>query len=233
MKKLWATLFATFFAFTVNIASADVSGLAIGISFSNNELDTLVTDDIDSNGTINTTKALTDTAQAGSIFAEFTGVSAGGGLAVTLGVDYIPVDADLDKRSTTQASIKDKTADGTATSGTNTGKASIEDHLTFYIQPGIVLGDGNTMLYGTLGYSRADITATWESVSSTNTTKVQTLDGSKVGVGVKHVFGNGLLLKLDYSETDYDKVSYKTTNSTTVSGDIDNQVIALSIGKSF
>ena len=29
------TQFATFFAFTVNIASADVSGLAIGISFSN------------------------------------------------------------------------------------------------------------------------------------------------------------------------------------------------------
>ena len=40
MNKLLVTLFATFFAFTVNIASADVSGLAIGISFSNNELDT-------------------------------------------------------------------------------------------------------------------------------------------------------------------------------------------------
>ena len=40
-------------------------------------------------------------------------------------------------------------------------------------------------------------------------------------------------MKLDYSDTDYDKVSYTTSNSTKVTGDIDNQVIALSIGKSF
>jgi len=231
MNKLLATVFATFFAFTVNIASADVSGFAIGISLSNNELDTLVTDDIDSNGTINTTKSLTDTIQAGSIFAETT-LLGSGSLAVTVGVDYIPVDADLDKRSTTQSTLK-AIADGAASSGTNSGKASIDDHFTFYIQPGIVLGDGNTMIYGTLGYSRADITATWESVSSTNTTKVQSMNGTKIGVGVKHVRDNGLFFKLDYSETDYDKVSYTTSNNTLVTGDIDNTMIALSIGKSF
>ena len=229
MKKLLATLIATFFAFTVNIASADVGGVAIGISFSNNELDTVVTDDIDSNGTITTTKALTDTVQAGSIFAELT-LAGDGPLALTLGIDYIPVDADLDKRSTTQSSVKAK-GDGAASSGTNTGKASIEDHFTYYIQPGFVVG--NTMVYGTLGYVRADITATWESVSSTNTTKVQTMNGSKAGVGIKHVRDNGIFLKLDYSETDYDKVSYTTSNNTTVTGDIDNTVIALSVGKSF
>ena len=225
MKKLLVTLFATFFAFTVNIASADVSGLAIGISFSNNELDTLVTDDIDSNGTINTTKALTDTVQAGSIFAELTLGGSSGPLAVTLGVDYIPVDADLDKRSTTQAFIG-AAADGASASGTNSGKATIDDHLTFYIQPGLVMGE-NTMLYGTLGMSRADITATWESVSSTNTTKVQSLSGTKVGVGVKHVRDNGLFLKLDYSQSDYDKVSYTTSNNTKVTGDIDNKRIII------
>ena len=230
MKKLLVVLFATFFAFTVNIASADVSGLAIGISFSNNELDTLVTDDIDSDGTINTTKALTDTVQAGSIFAETT-ILGSGSLAVTLGVDYIPVDADLDKRSTTQATIKGKTT--SSSSGTNSGKATIDDHVTLYIQPGIVLEDGNTMLYGTLGYSHANVTATWESVSSTNSTKVQSMNGTKIGVGVKHVNDNGIVLKLDYSQTDYDKVSYTTTNSTKVTGDIDNTMIALSIGKSF
>ena len=230
MNKLLVTIFATFFAFTVNIASADVSGLAIGISFTNNELDTTVTDDIDSNGTITTTKALTDTVQAGSIFAELTLGGSSGPLAVTFGVDYIPVDADLDKRSATQATIKGKST--SSSSGTNSGKASIEDHFTFYIQPGLVINE-NTMFYGTLGYSRADITATWESVSSTNTTKVQTMNGTKVGVGVKHVRDNGIFLKLDYSETDYDKVSYTTTNSTKVTGDIDNTMIALSIGKSF
>ena len=95
MKKLLTTLLATFFALTVNIASADIGGWAVGISLSNNDLDTIVTDDIDSNGTINTTKALTDTVQAGSIFAELT-IAGSSGLGVTLGVDYIPVDAALD-----------------------------------------------------------------------------------------------------------------------------------------
>ena len=230
MKKLLVTVFATFFAFTINTASADLSGLAIGVTVSNNELDTTVKDDIDSNGTIDTTKALTDTVKAGSIFAELT-LAGPGSLAVTLGVEHIPVDADLDKRSATQSTLK-ATADGAATSGTNSGKATIEDHFTFYVQPGFVVG-GNTMFYGTLGYMRADITATWESISSTNTTRVQTLSGTKVGAGVKHVFDNGFFAKLDYSESDYDKVSYTTSNSTKVSGDIDNTVTALSIGYSF
>jgi len=230
MKKLLTTVFASFFAFAVNTASADVSGLAIGISLSNNELDTVVKDDIDSNGTTDTTKSLADTVQGASIFAELTLGGSSGPFAVTVGVDYIPVDAELDKRSTTQASIKGKST--TSTSGTNSGKADIDDHLTFYIQPGFMMGD-NTMLYGTLGYSSADITATWESISSTNTTKVQTLEGTKIGVGIKRVSDNGFVLKLDYSETDYDPVSYTTTNSTKVTGDIDNQVLALSVGKSF
>jgi len=229
MKKIIVTLFATFFAFTVNNASADLGGFVVGVTLSNNDLDTVVTDDIDSNGTINTTKSLTDSVNGASIFAEHT-ILGSGSLGITLGVEYTPVDADLDKRSATQATIKDKAT--SSTSGTNSGEASIEDHFTFYIQPGYVMNE-NTMFYGTLGYSKADITATWKSVSSTDTTKVQTLDGTKVGVGVKRVNDNGIVLKLEWSETDYDKVSYKTTNSTTVAGDIDNTVLALSIGKSF
>ena len=134
MKKLLVTIFATFFAFTVNIASADVSGFALGITLSNNDLDTLMTDDIDSDGTITTTKALTDSVTAGSIFAELTIGGSSGPLAVTFGVDFIPVDADLDKRSASQSSLK-ATADGAATTGTNTGKATIDDHITYYIQP--------------------------------------------------------------------------------------------------
>ena len=59
------------------------------------------------------------------------------------------------------------------------------------------------------------------------------MNGTKLGVGLKHVRDNGFFVKLDYSDTDYDKVSYTTTNSTLVTGDIDNQAIALSIGKSF
>ena len=47
-------------------------------------------------------------------------------------------------------------------------------------------------------------------------------------------FGNNMFVKVDWSETDYDTVSYKTsTNSTTVTGDLDNTASSLSLGISF
>ena len=229
MKKLLTTLFATFFALTVNIASADIGGWAVGISVTDNSIDTTVTDDIDSNGTITTTKELADSVTGGSIFAEKTFVS--GMLAVTLGVDYIPVDADLDKRTASQSTVKGKD-DGAASTGTNSGKASIEDHFTFYIQPGILLGD-SAMVYLSAGHIDADVTATWESVSSDNTIKTVQMEGTSLGAGIKFALGSSMIVKLDYTENDYDKVSYVTGNNTTVAGDIDNEQTSISVGFRF
>ena len=59
------------------------------------------------------------------------------------------------------------------------------------------------------------------------------LDGTKMGFGVKRVADNGLVLKLDVSETAYDAVSFTTSNNTTATADLDNTAIALSIGKQF
>ena len=231
MKKLMKVLLATFFAFAINSsANAGLEGVAIGVTVSGNDLDTVVTDDIDSNGTINTTKNITDSVMGISLFGERTTSLGSGKLMLTLGLEYTPVDADLEKRSTTQATIKGSGT--TSSSGTNTGTASIEDHYVFYIQPGIMISD-RAMIYGTYGYATADVTATWESVSSTNTTESKSMDGERVGFGIKIAKDNGLVMKFDYAETDYDPVSYTTTNNTTVKGDIDNQVFSISLGKSF
>mgnify|MGYP000677350057 FL=1 len=54
-----------------------------------------------------------------------------------------------------------------------------------------------------------------------------------MGFGVKRVADNGLVLKLDVSETAYDAVSFTTSNNTTATADLDNTAIALSIGKQF
>ena len=91
------------------------------------------------------------------------------------------------------------------------------------------------MLYLTAGWVSADIDATVSTVTGSSiTNKVQTLDGTKLGFGLKHGFDNGMFVKIDVSETDYDKVSYKTSaNSTTVTGDIDNTATAISLGMSF
>ena len=40
-------------------------------------------------------------------------------------------------------------------------------------------------------------------------------------------------MKLEYSETDYDEISATTSNSTKVTADIDTEILALSVAKSF
>ena len=70
------------------------------------------------------------------------------------------------------------------------------------------------------------------SVSSTNKTVEQTLDGTKLGLGLKKDTGFGFV-KLEYSETDYDDISVKTSNNTKVTADIDTEILALSVAKSF
>ena len=71
-----------------------------------------------------------------------------------------------------------------------------------------------------------------QSVSSTDKTVEQSLDGMKLGLGLKKETGIGFI-KLEYSQTDYDDVSVTTSNSTKVTADIDTDILALSVARSF
>ena len=226
MKKYLLSLCASFALFIAPaISNADI---AIGLTVSSNTLDTAGKEDIDSNGTIDATKNVSDDFTVGSIFLEKTQM--GERFGVTLGVDYIPFDADIDKRSITQSSLKAK-ADGAATTGTNSVQGTVSDHRTFYLQPGMMVNDN--FLYATIGLAYADINVKNTSISSTDLNKTVDLDGTKIGFGIKRVADNGLVIKLDYSETDYDPVSFTTSNNTKATADLDNSTVALSIGRQF
>tara|TARA_Y100001970_G_scaffold10585_1_gene12478 strand:- start:2760 stop:3380 length:621 start_codon:yes stop_codon:yes gene_type:complete len=198
----------------------------IGLTLTAASIDTDVTDDIDSNGSIDTTKAISNDVFFGSIFLENSVDTMFGSL--TFGVDLIPLEAEFESRSTTQVSLKDTS---TTTSGTNSGNADVSKHLTFYIQPAKDLGNGLSV-FGTLGYVTADVSTELKSVSSTDKTVDQSLDGVKLGVGIKKDLG-GQFIKLEYSQTDYDDISATTSNSTKVTADIDTAQLNLSIGKQF
>jgi len=230
MKNLISSILATFMLLSLNVA-ANASGFGLGVSVSSNTLDTAGKEDVDSNGTIDATKTVSDDITIGSIFGEYsaTGIN-GSKLAMTIGIDYIPADADIDKRSITQTT---KTLTGsTSTSGTNSVEATVEDHYTVYLQPGFMLND-STMFYGTVGYSNATIIGKSVSLTHTDINKSQDLEGTVVGAGIKHVRDNGLFIKLDYKETSYDTISFITSNNTKATADLDNETFALSIGKQF
>ena len=219
MKKLVLSIL-----FMLGLVTNSYADRSVGFTISNADVNSGVSDDIDSNGTTNTTRNLSNEVTFGSIFFEKALND-----NMSVGIDLIPFEAEFESRSTSQSSIKEKGS--STTTGTNKGTADVSNHLTFYIQPQKEIRDG-LKVFGTLGLIKADVESKVQSVSSTDKTVDQSLDGLKLGVGLKKETGFGFI-KLEYSETDYDDVSVTTSNNTKVSADIDTEILALSVAKSF
>ena len=120
MKKLVLTI-----AFLTSFVSAAYSQVSMGLTVNMASIDTAVSDDIDNNGSTDTTKDISNDVVFGSIFLER---ALDNGLVV--GLDFIPFEAEFESRSTTQTS---RTTSTTDTSGTNKGTADVSNHLTLYI----------------------------------------------------------------------------------------------------
>ncbi len=219
MKKLVLSII-----FLLGFSTTSYATGSVGFTVSMANVDSTVTDDIDSNGTTDTTKDISNDITFASIFFEKALNE-----NMTVGIDFIPFEAEFESRSTTQTSLKGK---GVATaSGTNKGTADVSRHLTVYLQPQREIRDG-LKVFGTIGLVRADVESKVQSVSSTDKTVDQDLDGMKLGLGLKKETGIGFI-KLEYSQTDYDDISTTTSNNTKVTADIDTNILALSVAKSF
>lgn len=238
MKNILKNLVAVILLVTFN-TSLQASGFGIGATISSNSLDTAGKEigqgtSGDNSGAADpgATKNVTDDFAVGSIFAEYTATEIKGSkLALTVGVDYIPFDADIDKRSITQEHIEGST-DGAKASGTNSVEGTVEDHYTVYLQPGFMVNP-NTILYGTIGYAQATVIGKTKSLTHTNINKSQDLDGVTTGAGIKHLRDSGIFVKFDYKNTDYERVSFTTSNGTQANAKLDNEAFAFSIGKQF
>ena len=79
----------------------------------------------------------------------------------------------------------------------------------------------------------AEVEGKNNSISSTNITESKDLEGTHLGIGVKRVSDEGMMIKLEYSQTDYDQVSWVTGNSTKGMADLDSSVVSISLGKEF
>ena len=222
MKKLVLSIIVL-----LGFATTSYAQVSVGFTVSSADVESTVTDDIDSNGTTDTTKDLSNDVVFGSIFLERALNE-----NMSVGIDFIPFEAEFESRSTTQSSTKAKAAGAAPqTTGTNKGTADVSRHVTFYVQPQREIRDG-LKVFGTLGLVRADVESKVQSVSSTDKTVEQSLDGMKLGLGLKRETGFGFI-KLEYSQTDYDDISATTSNNTKVTADIDTDILALSFARNF
>ena len=218
MKKLVLSI-----VFLLGLSTTVYATGSAGFTISTADVKSTVKDDIDSNGTTDTTKNISNDITFASIFFE-KAINDN----MSIGIDFIPFEAEFESRSTTQTS---RTTTSTDTSGTNKGTADVSKHLTFYVQPTKELDNGSKV-FATLGLVRADVESKVQSVSSTDKTVDQSLDGIKYGIGMKRDMGNGFF-KLELNRTDYDDISATTSNNTKVTADIDATVLGLSVGRAF
>ena len=219
MKKLVLSVL-----FLLGLVSNSYATGSVGFTISSADVKSGLSDDIDNNGSTDTTKNISNDVTFASIFFEKALND-----NMSIGIDFIPFEAEFESRSTSQSSIKEKGS--STTTGTNKGNADVSRHLTFYLQPQKEIRDG-LKVFGTVGLVRADVESKVQSISSTDKTVEQSLDGMKLGLGLKKELGFGFV-KLEYSETDYDDISATTSNSTKVTADIDTEILALSVAKSF
>ena len=226
IKKILLSMM-TIALFSLGTAQVQAT-VGFGIKIQNLDLDTAASDDIDNNGSVDSNKTFNDTATIPSFFVEKNFDAPFGNIA--LGVSVIPFEADIDKRSISQSSVKAK-ADGAATTGTNSAEGTVSDHYTIYIQPGVNVGD--SLVYASFGMAFASVEGKSASISSTNITESKDLEGTHLGIGLKRVSDTGTMVKLEYSQTDYDQVSWVTSNSTKGMADLDSSVISVSLGKQF
>ena len=149
----------------------------------------------------------------GAGFIEYTigsGNTGAEGFALTVGAEYIPGAASLGTKSRT-----DVTKDGNETNqddNTYTAKAEVENMRSFYLEPTFTVMEG-LGLYVKGGMTQVDVTSLEDIASGTDDSAYgdETIDGMMVGVGIRGQFPNGIGVKLEYIQVNYDEVKLTST----------------------
>ena len=159
-----------------------------------------------------------------SMYAQYT---FGGGYVI--GIDYVPGEAELGAESVTKNDLQ---SGESTTSVTQKAQAELSNHVTLYAETPAIPMIG---LYLKAGVSHVTI-ATNESLGTGAAYGDEDVTGVMFGLGFKHEFDNGALVKLDGLATHYEDVSLSSTGSdaaTTIHADTELYQIKLSVGYNF
>ena len=220
MKKTLTILFLTLFLGTSSQAeiSFGVSGALTQIDASGSEVE----------GGEKTTKTVSHATVLPSLFVEYAIMD-----RVTIGLDYIPMDADVSnqthKREDVEKSVTG-TVTTTSTSRTQKAQAELTDHITLYAD--VMVNDTTFVKFGGV---QVDLN-TLESLGTGSKYGNETLNGYLVGVGIKKdVDGFGKFVKMELVYTDYDNVSIKSsvartgvTTNNLIEADLDTTALKIS-----
>jgi len=221
LKKLIITAFSV--SLVASTVFADSTNVGLRISAGN----------LAASGTENTNLSGTDVTQAekdanfemASVFVERQ-IETSDKFNIIIGLDYVPITADV------------------ATLGGGTGfdaKVSAGNLFTAYVQPTFIVSD-TISVFGKAGFSSGDLEiseisrqATTAGTASTDAAQDKTLEGTMYGIGAQMNRATGAFdfIRLEATQTDFDKISHTNSNSKVLTADAEMQLITLTIGKSF
>ena len=230
MKKI-TTIIATilFSLLSMNLANAGSFGMGVA-----GHIASVTADGNESEASPGTeTEASVRTATAGndfafgSVFAEY---SFGDSERFTLGVDYIPGNADVNSKNISRTDTTADAKEAQQQDGTRTANAEISDHITYYAELAIVNG-----VYAKYGFSQVDIKTkdTETHVGTSGLYPDKTLDAHTFGLGYKGTFGTNGYYKIEGYYTDYDQFKATSTTDKTVTANLDVVGAALRLGYKF
>ena len=233
-NKLAVFLTAILMSFSTSAFSFE--GFSIGATYSNTDFSTkgnettakTVAGAPDAGLEVNSTTK-TGSEDVGAIFAEYTFAQGS-----TIGIEYIPGEAELGKGSRTQSNTASEDPANDA-SGTITAKATISEYTRIYVEPTWMANDrfGVFVKGGAAHLSvQPSYTETADVIQSTY--KSEDVWGVMYGVGAKAYFGN-VFVKAEYLETEFGTYSHQSTtgDKNKITADIDMEETRISIGYNF
>jgi len=219
MKKILISMLATLFF----VATAHAEK-RIGISAAHTSFSSEGTETVKSSAQKNR-KTHDDDVVVPSIFVEYVNDN---GLAI--GLDFIPVGAELG--SATNARTDTDTDDASDTAGNNNVSAELSMHATLYL---LLEADNGFYLKG--GIARATIDTT-ENLATGTTYGNEDVHGVMIGAGLSKDTANGIFVRSEVTYTDYEEATFQGSLDSDsarnkIDGDVDALAIRFSIGKKF
>jgi len=153
-------------------------------------------------------------------------------VGMTFGIAVIPGDTEIGAKSRTDT--QSDTNESSNDSGTYTAKAEVSDHITIYVEPTVYAGNG-VGVFLKAGVSHVTVN-TLESITFGTDSSAygnQSVFGGMTGAGIKYQAPNGLLIKLERTDTVYETVDLDGNNGRTISAQPEQSSTKLSIGYQF
>jgi len=197
------------------IAGEGFNGFSVGVLAASSDYDIRgseregVGGDIQQGGTAaqveTTTTTYSTTADFGAVFVEYTGGNSGG-IAMTVGVEYVPGEASLGSKARTDT---DGDTSDDADTGTYTAKAEVKNFVTLYFEPTVMIND-NIGLYAKGGVAHITVNTLEDIAKGAASSAYGDADawGGVFGGGIRLHTNFGVFLKAEATKTQFQSVEF-------------------------